>query len=288
MRCILLALAGACASATNPLSLTVSSDGSYALTHADWPALSLTSAPTGVLVSGAWLSSADGSLVRVGALRSGGGADTWGAYNSTALDWASASAPTAVLVTTSFRVYADAPAVAFAASFAAGVAATGAGASGADADSTVSRFPAWALPAASPLAWMTWAGPFLNRGLAGPLFGPWSAAASTFPGGLSGGPLVLFDATGARSLVLSAASEFMAVSAAASATAVNMGVLGSAASLPAGFAYETVAWVGANINSNIMAWGAALLAKHGKPHGLSKSDFTNTYLGCESNEAKPR
>ena len=80
----------------------------------------------------------------------------------------------------------------------------------------------------------------------------------------------------------------MAVSAAASATAVNMGVLGSAASLPAGFAYETVAWVGANINSNIMAWGAALLAKHGKPHGLSKSDFTNTFLGCESNEAKPR
>ena len=282
MRVLLAVCACACASAANPLSLSVSADGSYALTHSSWPALSLASAPTGLFVSGAWLSSADGSLVRAGAVRSGGGADAWGQYNSTALDWASPSAPSTVLMTTAFRVYADAPAVAFAASFAAGVAATGAGASGADADSTVTRFPAWALPASSQLAWMTWAGPFLNRGLAGPLFGPWSAAAKTFPGGLSGGPLVLFDATGARSLVLSAASEFMAVSAAATATAVNMGVLGSADSLPAGFAYETVAWAGDGINPNVMSWGAALLAKHGKPHGLSKSDYTNTWLGYNS------
>jgi hypothetical protein len=28
-----------------------------------------------------------------------------------------------------------------------------------------------------------------------------------------------------------------------------------------------------------MAWGAALLARAGKPHALSKRDFTSTFLG---------
>ena len=269
------------AASVNPLLLAVSADGTYSLSHASWPSLQLASAPTSVRVNGAWLSAADGSLVRVGGVRSSVGSDAWGAYNGTALDWAASTAPSAVLMTASFRVYADAPAVAFAAAFPAGVPATGAN-TGADQDSTTTRFPAWALPAASPLGWMTWAGPFLNRGLAGPLFGSWAAATKSWPGGLSGGPIAIFDQAGAETLILSAASEFMGVSAAAEGGALNQGAMGSAASLPAGFAYETVAWAGAagqGINAGIMSWGAGLLAKHGKPHGLSRSDFTNTNLG---------
>ena len=279
MRTLLCACLAALSAAANPLSLAIASDGSYSLSHASWPALSLVSAPTGVRVGGAWLSSADGSLVRLGAARTASGSDAWGAFNSTSLDWAAASSGP-VLMTATFRVYIDSPAVAFGASFPMGVPATGAKSSGSDVDSTTTRFPAWALPSASQLAWMTWAGPFLNRGLSGPLFGGWDTQAKTWPGAFSGGPLVLFDAVGARALILSAATEFMGVSAAASATALNQGAMGSAAFLPAGFSYETVAWLGeGSINGAIMSWGAALLAKHGKPHGLSRSDYTNTYLG---------
>jgi len=79
-------------------------------------------------------------------------------------------------------------------------------------------------------------------------------------------------------LILSAASEFAAVSAVVFGGALSLGPLGSVDSLPKGYSYDAVAWLGAGVNYAIMSWGSALLQKFGKPHGLSKSDFTNTHL----------
>ena len=142
---------------------------------------------------------------------------------------------------------------------------------------------------APDLGFLQWAGTMLNnKDDVGPARGRFTPNAS-FAGGLAAGPVVLFDATGAASVVLSPSSQFMAVSA-APATPANAslawGPLGSAAAVPAGFGYSVVAWGGAGINSNVMAWGAALLARHGKPHGLSKVDFTNTHLGYNTDNGK--
>ena len=108
--------------------------------------------------------------------------------------------------------------------------------------------------------------------------GAFASPGGAIRGGLSGGPLVLLDATAAASLMLSASSEYMAVSCAVRNGSLGFGPLGSVFSLPAGYAYSAVAFYGEGVNANIQAWGSALLAKHGKPHGLSRTDFTNTHL----------
>jgi len=270
-------LLASAAAVPNPLQLSLRADGSYSLTHASWPALSLTSGATTVRVSGAVLSSADGSLVLSGAPAVAQGADAWGAYNETTLSWAAASAPSSVLMATSVAVYADAPAVAFSAAFPLGVAQTGAAVK--DKDGLVATFPSWVPPASGPLGWMQWAGAFINNGLGGPNFGAFTAAgAAKLAGGVASGPLVLFDESAAASLMLSASSQFMATSTAAVGGQLALGPMGSFAALPAGFAYSTVAWAGEGINHAVAAWGDALMRKFGKPHGLSKSDFTNTHL----------
>jgi hypothetical protein len=234
----------------------------------------------GLLVGGAWLSAGDGSLALLGAPATFSGADAWGAYAGTTLTWAAATSPAAPLLTTTFKAYASAPAIGFEAAFPAGVET---GSAGTAASNNVSvAFPAWTLPAASDLGFLQWAGPFVNQGLLGPRTGAWSAgaaAAGAFAPGLEAGPLVLLEnRAGAPALVLSAASEFAAVSAATRGASLAFGPLGSAATLPAGFSYATVAWAGTGFNNGMMAWGAALLARYNKPHGLSKSDFTSTHL----------
>ena len=263
--------------AANPLQLTVSEDGAYSLSHASWPSLSLSSGATSLRVAGTWLSSANGSLVLSGAATQGSGADSWGSFNTTTLSWAASSAPATVLMTTAFAVYADAPAVLFTAAFPAGIAATGAVVG--DKGGLVAAFPSWTLPSSGPLGFLQWAGAFINNGLGGPNQGAFTAAgAKALASGLESGPIVLFDAGATNSLVLSAASEFMAVSTVLMNGAIASGPMGSAAALPAGFAYSAVAWTGPGINYNTMAWGAALMTKFGKPHGLSRTDFTNTHL----------
>ena len=287
--CLLLAAGAACAAAaSNPLQLTLGPSGSYSLSTPAWPALALQGAPLRVRVGGAWLSTADGSLVLVGQRADATGADAWGAYEAAAFTFASAAAPAAPLITTAFRVYNSTSAIAFEASFPSGLAP---GSSVADKDSVLAAFPSWVLPAPStPLGFIQWAGPFINDGLRGPAMGPFAAPGAAIRSGLSGGPLVLLDATAAASLVLSAASQYMAVSSAVlqNGTELGFGPLGSADSLPTGYAYECIAFFGTGVNGNVMAYGAALLQKAGKPHGLSKSDFLNTHLMVSARLLLPR
>ena len=277
----LLAAAAAQPPPGNPLRLAVAADGSYTLGHASWPALSLASAPIGVQLRGAWLSPTDKTLLLQGPPVVTPGADSWGAFNETTLTWAAAAAPGAPLAVASFKVYADAPAVAFSLSFPNGL-TTGENDTRAK-DGVAAAFPSWALPAEGPLGFFQWAGAFINRGVSGPPTGKWAAPGAGLNGGMAGGPLVLLDGTAAGgALVLAPASEFMAVSVAvtggAGAEAVSVGPVGSFAALPPAWAYDYVAWAGTGVNAAVEAWGAAMMARYGKPRDLSKGDFTNTHL----------
>jgi len=274
------------AAAVNPLALTLdAATGRYTLTVSDgsFPALSLASGDTFVVVNGATLSSGDGSLVPGGATVTPG-RDAWGAFEATAVEWSPSGGGAGVMHTT-FRVYADVPAVTFEQSFAEGVPATGG--SYAARDGVASAFPSFALPpAAGGLGFMQHVGPFVDDGTNGPRFGAWAAGAPLASGLAAGsGPLTLFDASGAAAVVLSAASEFMAGSSAVVKTAdggsaLAYGVFASAKAVPPAWSFTTVAWYGgAGVNTAVMAWGAALLLRYYKPHGLSKTDYTNTRLG---------
>lgn len=269
--------------AGNPLRLAVNADGSYSLSHASWPALSLASAPMGVQLRGAWLSPADKSLLLQGPPVESPGSDSWGAFNATTLSWAAAAAPSTPLAVATFKVYADAPAVSFSVSFPGGLVT---GENGTDQkDGVAAAFPSWALPAegSGSLGFFQWAGAFINRGVAGPPTGKWAAPGAGLTSGMAGGPLVLLDGTAAGgALLLAPASEFMAVSVAitggAGSEAVSVGPVGSLAELPPAWAYDYVAWAGTGVNAAVEDWGVAMMGRYGKPRGLSKTDFTNSHL----------
>lgn len=274
----LLAALAVCASTTvaqNPLLLTLHEDGTYGLSSPSWPALSLTSGPVGLQSAGVWLSTADGSLVLSGPRVDGSGVDAWGEYNTSAFTYVATAAPNTPLLVTTFNIYASVSAVDFKATFPAGL--TSGETNTKNKDATLSAFPAWTLPAASPLGFVQWAGPFINNGNGGPNFGKFTAAGGAKTG-LSAGPLALLDDTAAASLVLSSSSEFMAVSSDVRNASLVFGPLGSAFSLPVGYSYSCVAFLGSGVNTAIQGWGAGLLKRNGKPHGLSKADFTNTHL----------
>ena len=267
------------AAGANPCSLSIDgATGAYSVTCGAWPALA--SYETALALLGNWETSRNGSLVlRASAPISG--ADAWGTWTGTEQTWATAGGgPPAMLAR--FRVYDDAPAIVFEQSFPSPVIATGR--TEADRDSVASAFPSFALPpAGGPLAYMEYAGPFVNRGLAGPVFAPFdnAAGAAAYASGLSSGPTVLLDATGANALVMSSASAFMSASSGVTGggAALAFGALGSAQEIPFAHSQETVLWFGAGPNAAVMAWGAALLAKYGKAHDGSATDFTNTMLG---------
>ena len=278
----------AAAQPPNPLTLSLSPAGAYTLrTPQGWV---LTGAPLRALVSGTWLNASDGSLLLVGAPSTSEGVDAWGAYNATTFTWAAAGSPSTPLVATTFSLYFSSPSVGFRATFPGGLPARGVGApppSVADSDGLSLEFPAFAMDgggAGAGLGFLQFSGTMLNgKNDVGPLSGPWAAGTPVSPG-LASGPVLLFDGGAAHSLVLSPASNFMGVSAAASigGGALAWGPLGSFDGLPAGWGYDCVAHFGPTINANVMAWGAALMAKHGKARGLSKDDFTNTHLGYDT------
>ena len=270
-------------SPSNPLDLTVTPSGGYSLhTTSGW---TLTGAPVRALISGTWLNSSDGSLVLGHPPSTLAGADAWGAYNATTLTWCASSSPSTPLVTTTFLLYLSAPIVGFRATFPGGLGPRSAGAptpSAPDSDGLSLEFPAFEMDGGgASLGFMQWSGTMLNnKNDVGPNAGPWALGTPVAPG-LASGPVVLFDSEAANSLVLSPASNFMGVSAAASVGggALAWGPLGSFDGIPPGWAYDCMAHFGPTINSNVMAWGGALLDRYGKARGLSKVDYTNTHLG---------
>ena len=264
------------------LAVSVTPGGSYALSApGGWQ---LSGAPVRVRINGTWWSAADGSLILVGAPSTWAGDDAWGAFTATTLSWAASTMPATVVFESSFLSYADAPAIIFRGTYPRGAsAAVGAPVPSVnDTDGIATEFPAFAMDGGGVnLGFIQWSGTMLNqKNDLGPFAGAWERGTPVSPG-LASGPVTLFDAAALASLVLSPASEFMGVSSALSADgdALAWGPLGSATTLPLGFTYDVVAWFGPTVNGNIMAWGAGLLARYGKAHGLSRTDFTNTHLG---------
>jgi hypothetical protein len=211
-----------------------------------------------------------------GQLISTTGSDAWGDFNSTELSWTGHGE--AVLVVTKWIQYEDSPACGFEASFPATLAT---GVNTVSPPGLLLEFPSWNVGVPSGLGYLQWSGTMLNqKNDLGPFIGQWSPGAN-FSDALSSGPTVLFDAAGNYSLVLSSSSQFMAISSAPASEGDSLawGPMGTADTLPEGYSYSCVAWFGATINGNVMAWGQSLLSKFGKTHGLSYTDFTNTHLG---------
>lgn len=246
--------------AANPLSVAIAADGSYTVDVAGWTTLR-SAGPAGVHVSGAWAALSPGAPV------SSSGADAWGAFNETTLTWSSAGAP---LLATAFRTYADVPALLFTQTALAEV-ATGGGSSG----NISTSFPSFAMDGDGSVGFAQWQGPFIDGGVEGPTYGTWSPKGG-ITSGLRGGPIVLFGAQpGSHAAVLSPASQFMGTSFAQFGPSVHVGLLGSFETIPAGHATSTVLWYGAaGVNPAMMAWGAGLLALHGKAPDGVQTDVT--------------
>lgn len=265
--------------------------GGYTL-HTSSSGWTLTGTPVRALISGTWLNSSDGSLLLSHPPSTLPGADAWGAYNATTLTWCASTSPSTPLVTTTFLQYLSAPIISFRATLPGGLGPRAAGdppPSAPDSDGLSLEFPSFAMDGGgAALGFMQWSGTMLNnKNDMGPNAGPWTVGTPVAPG-LASGPVVLFDPVGANSLVLSPASNFMGVSAAASVGggALAWGPLGSFDGIPPGWGYDCMAHFGPTINANVMAWGKALLDKYGKPKGLSKSDFTNTHLGYNTDNGE--
>ena len=240
---------------TNPFIVTTNAQGAFSITLPQWEGFALTSAnDIGFQSGGKWLSS--GSGLTASAYSSFGGSDSWGDYNATSLTWLDAGGKPALVTTIS--VYSNTPAIVFGTSrvliarpcgnvqinahpppppdqyFPAAVSTGG---SVATKDAVVSAFPSFALPAnasGSNVGVMQWLGPFIDNGSRQPVFGTFAGA--SYSSGVQGGPLLLFDSSGAQAAVFSSLSQFMAGSVVkeAAAGSLRAGVMGSVGELPAG------------------------------------------------------
>jgi hypothetical protein len=253
------------AAGSNPLSLTVNKDGSYAIAiNAGWATLSSGVAPVGVLSNNAWVA----MTAAVGSASSG--ADAWGTFSETPVTWTSASMGPMLL--TKFKVYDDAPAIGFEQ-----VALQAINPGGASRDNVSTIFPSFALNQPQ-LGVMQWQGAFADGGVNGSTFTSFSINGA-ITNGLRGGPFVLFDSVAQNALVFSPSSSFMSTNLAQFNGAINVGALGSVDVIPAGYSSSSMLWFGSNgINPTIMSWGAALLALYGKDAARVDTDYTATHL----------
>ena len=260
--------------APNPLSVDVRPDG-FTVSVAGWPEFTLDGGSTGVMSQGRWYTSADRSLAPTLGPHMSTGSDAWGDFDATTITWGNPNTPQ---MRTTFRVYTDVSAIVFETSFPRGITT---GAEPGNRENVSSSFPSFTLPAASTAGFSQWSGPFLNNGNGGPRFGLWNAdgVRAALSAGLQGGPITIFDEVGAHTLVLSAASSFMATSCALFSDELVFGALGSASMLPAGWSQSVVLWYGtAGINPTVMAWGSALMASRGKTRVVQQSDETASTL----------
>jgi len=276
---LLLLLVNAATAAENPFGLAVHADGSYTVAVAGFPALSLSSETTAVLINGEYASVANGGLVLTGAPAPFSGQDEWGTFSGTSLTFRSSALAADVLYAT-FKVYNDEPALVFESFFPTAVPT---GSNFSLRDGVASSFPSFAWPAApGGVGVMQYFSTFINNGVAGPNFFQWGAAG---PGralspGVQGGPMVFFEPAGNTSVVFSSASSFMVASTVQEegTLAVRSGVLGSVTTIPASSGVSFVLYAGAGVNAAMANWGDALLRKYGKSRTGPAEDYTNTHL----------
>ena len=226
--------------------------------------------------NGKLYSAADKSLALLHTT-SASGADALGPFNSTVWEWALAHEKTTFYVT-ELRAYADA--LLFKQSFPVGTSDSATG----DKNALVSTFPSFALPSdeLSGVGFLSYQGPMVGFNYKS---GPWGASsASKIGGGISGsGPLVVSGPS--SSVVLSAASNFMAASQNVSSTNdLSYGVMGNVSSIPKGYTIEfllSYTSEGASFRRAMMEWGDKLLGRAGgkRREDSWASDLTLQRLG---------
>ena len=140
----------------------------------------------------------------------------------------------------------------------------------------------------------------LNSTASGPNLGKWTAdggggaGADEITGGLSSGPIALFNQNG-TALVASSHSSFMASGTDSSfavdgSPLVAFGTMGSLEAIPAGFRISHCLFAGTEgINKAFRSWGDHMLSYYGKPpHRARDDDVTNQYLGFTTDNGKKR
>ena len=94
------------------------------------------------------------------------------------------------------------------------------------------------------------------------------------------GPIVLFSKeVDDKSIVISAASNFMAASQTSASNTLSFGIMGSVVQIPANYSIEFIVSVGTGINSAMERWGDLLLARYGKERYAYKRDLAIQTLG---------
>ncbi|QDZ24382.1 hypothetical protein A3770_13p69000 [Chloropicon primus] len=131
------------------------------------------------------------------------------------------------------------------------------------------------------LGFMEYYGIFENGkdGAEGPNLGLWHK--DVVMGGLSSGPIALFNENG-NAIVISSHSNFMSASVDSSeGGVVDWGIMGSVGRIPAGFSVSHVLFASnRGINHAFRSWGDHMLSYYGKPpHRAVEDDITNEYLG---------
>eukprot|EP01012_Entosiphon_sulcatum_P028632 TRINITY_DN3468_c0_g1_i1.p1 TRINITY_DN3468_c0_g1~~TRINITY_DN3468_c0_g1_i1.p1 ORF type:complete len:750 (+),score=126.46 TRINITY_DN3468_c0_g1_i1:23-2251(+) len=251
------------------VSVRVDSDGSYAVSidNQQW----FTSGPTWVQTNGTTFSSHNNTL-RLQGIQNTSGSDALGRFTATELQWAA----NLVVIKTTIRTYETENIVIFDQSFPSGLTNTGYGSQ----DDTITAFPNFVVPEKPD--GRGYVG-YHNDMVGNVRGGDW-AVNKEFPGGLDGGPVIVFDKALSVVAVASPFSNFMAASHALIDGSLAFGIMGSVTSVPSGYSLQTILQFGRGpsrgIRSAMMQWGSSLLKFYNKASEPSPEyDITLKYLG---------
>ncbi|CAF1513373.1 unnamed protein product, partial [Adineta ricciae] len=113
--------------------------------------------------------------------------------------------------------------------------------------------------------------------------GWWNSSSQVITGGMTGGPVVLFDLTqhGENDMiVLSPFSRFMATSLSQTDSILEYGVMGSMLTIPANYNHSMIIFYSPNgINEGVREWGTMMRKAHNRTTEHRLNDLTINYLG---------
>lgn len=249
------------------LSLNVNQqDGSFSVSinNVQW----LSSAYTKVYSGGNWYASSDNSL-QLASATAQNGSDVLGDYYVYIFEWSAKVGTTSVPFQTSIRTYPQIPnAVVFSQLFPDGLPNSAIGSE----DAPISIFPSFAV--AQKLGYLHFAGDMAGFNFQTGVF------PNNYQGGYQGGPLALFD-NSLNTVVLSPLSFFLSAITNLNSTdnVLITGVQGKVLSIPEGFSFDYILYLGEGVNDAVMGWGDILLTRYGKVRNPPTISTVVQYLG---------
>ena len=148
-------------------------------------------------------------------------------------------------------------------------------------DGVLSAFPSFHIggPGVVEQGYLQWAGTFAYTDTR---VGYWAGNGSiaSLSQGVRSGPIVLFDRQGQVSSMLAPLTSFMSASIVQEGGTVQVGVVGSMESVPAGWSLETILYYERDgVTACVEHWGDLMLDKYGKVRSDAWDEFTVQYLG---------